>query len=99
MRLMIIAAGAALTLAACSGRSSEQNAAANMANDSNMMMTDSNLLMDQNLGSDAGTMDANGASAAGGADGNAATNAATENAMMQKDLNTHDRDTNLANGM
>jgi len=98
MRLMIIAAGAALTLAACS-RHDTQNNAVGAAGDSNTMMSDSNLTLDQNMSGNAGMVDANGAMNAGGADGNSATNAATENALKQKDLNTHDRDTNLANGM
>lgn len=98
MRLMIIAAGAALTLAACN-RHDAQNNVVGAAGDTNMMMTDSNLTLDQNMSGNAGMTDANGAMGAGGADANAATNAASENALKQKDLNTHDRDTNLANGL
>ena len=100
MRLVILAAGAVLSLSACGGNKTADNAEANMAADSNMMMSDSNLTMDSNMGGDANMMGAgNGAMGAGGMDGNAATNATTENSMMQKDLNTNDRDINLANGM
>jgi hypothetical protein len=35
----------------------------------------------------------------GGADANVATNAAEENGLKQKDMNTNDRDTNLSNGI
>ena len=88
MRAYILALGTALTLAACSGNSSndQANAEVNAAADpnaANMMMTDENGAM------------ANGA---GGMDMNTATNAATEN-NMATDLNTNDKDTNLSNGM
>ena len=66
MRTLILAAGAALTLAACGGNNEGE------ANDANMMATD-NMMMDQNamMANDMGGMDAN-----------AATNATTENMMM-----------------
>jgi hypothetical protein len=87
---MIITIGAVLALAACNSNSGQNNADMNAAdlnatdpNAANMMMSDDNAAM------------ANGA---GGADMNTATDAATENAMA-KDLNTNDKDTNLANGM
>ena len=66
MRALILAAGAALTLAACGGNNDSD------ANDVNMMVTD-NMTMDQNamMANDMGSMD-----------GNAATNADTENMMM-----------------
>ena len=88
MRAYILALGTALTLAACRGNSSndQANADVNAAADpnaANMMMTDENGAM------------ANGA---GGMDMNTATNAATEN-NMATDLNTNDKDTNLSNGM
>jgi hypothetical protein len=90
MRMIIVAAGAALALAACNGNKADNNADANMSdlnatdpNAANMMMTDDNSAL------------ANGA---GGADMNTATNAATENAMA-KDMNTNDKDTNLKNGL
>lgn len=86
MRAYILAFGAALSLAACSSGGKDQNNAAMNAADpnaANMMMTDQNAAM------------GNGA---GGMDMNTATNAATENAMA-KDMNTNDKDTNLANGM
>ena len=100
MRLMILAAGAAFTLTACGGNKT-QNDAANMSADTNMMGSDSNGTMDSNMSTDANMMGANAmdANASGGADANMATNAATENAMKQKDMNTHDPDTNLKNGM
>jgi hypothetical protein len=86
MRAYILTIGAALTLCACNGSGNNQNNAdlnATDPNAANMMMTDENAAM------------ANGA---GGMDMNTATNATTENAMA-KDLNTNDKDTNLANGM
>lgn len=87
MRLYLLGLGAALALAACSSNKGNQQANADLnatdPNAANMMMTDENGAL------------ANGA---GGMDMNAATNAATEN-QMAKDLNTNDKDTNLANGM
>ena len=86
MRLTIVAVAAALSLAACSGNNSQSNADINATTDpnaTNMIETDQNSAL------------GNGA---GGMDMNTATNAATENAMA-KDLNTNDKDTNLANGM
>lgn len=87
MRAIVLSLGlgAALALGACGKNNDQANADLNATdpNAANMMMTDENSAM------------ANGA---GGMDMNTATNAATENAM-QKDLNTNDKDTNLANGM
>lgn len=100
MRLMILAAGAALTLTACGGNKA-QNDQANMSADANMMSTDSNMMMDTNMSTDANMMGANSmdTNAMGGADANMATNSATENALKEKDKNTHDPDTNLKNGL
>ena len=85
MRASILAFAAVLALSACGKGNDQANADLNATdpNAANMMMTDDNAAM------------ANGA---GGMDMNTATNAATENAMA-KDLNTNDKDTNLANGM
>lgn len=87
MRARILVLGSALTLAACNGSGADQrNGEVNAANDpnaENMMITDQ------------GGASANGA---GGMDMNTATNAQTEN-LMAKDLNTNDKDTNLANGL
>jgi hypothetical protein len=86
MRAYILAFGAVLTLAACSGGGNDQanvDLNATDPNAANMMVTDQNADM------------ANGV---GGMDMNTATNAETENAMA-KDLNTNDKDTNLSNGM
>jgi hypothetical protein len=88
MRALVFAAAAALTLAACGSRNTADNTDLNAMTDANMM-TDQNMMVDQNGAAMAGP---------GGMDANVATNAATENAMMQ-DMNTNDRDTNLANGM
>ena len=85
MRLLIAAAGAALTLAACGSNSD--------ANNSNLNAVDMNAMTDLNAGMDMNAADMN---AAGGADANAATNTGEEQA---KDLNTNDKDTNLANGI
>ncbi len=92
MRALILVAGAALSLAACgSNRDEAMNSDANLmvadnmsTMDANMMATDSNMMMDSNMG---------------GADANMTTNGATEANMMANDMNTNDRDTNLANGM
>jgi hypothetical protein len=98
MRNLLLAAGAALTLAACGGGETQSNEmAADNAMSDNMMMTndaaamngmDANMMMDAN-----GTMGANGTM-----DANATMDANTHNAMM-KDATTNDPDTNLANGM
>lgn len=90
MRLIILAAGAALTLAACN--SNKANDAAN-ADMNDMNATDPNAA-NMSMTANDGDM-ANGA---GGMDMNTATNSATENAMA-KDMNTNDKDTNLSNGM
>lgn len=87
MRAMILAAGAVLTLAACSGN----NAANDQANADVNATANDNLAADANL-----TADQN---ATGGLDANAATNSAQENNLVKQDLNTNDRDTNLANGL
>jgi hypothetical protein len=84
MRVLFLACGAALALAACSSNNSaNSDLNASDPNAANMMATEDNSAL------------ANGA---GGMDMNTATNAATENAMA-KDLNTNDKDTNLSNGM
>jgi hypothetical protein len=85
MRLLIVAAGAALTLAACGSNTD--------ANNADMNATDMNAVTDMNAGMDMNAADMN---AAGGADANAATNTGEEQA---RDLNTNDKDTNLANGI
>lgn len=87
MRLIILAAGAALTLAACNSNKGNDTVNADMnatdPNAANMSMT---------------ANDTDMANGAGGMDMNTATNSATENAMA-KDMNTNDKDTNLSNGM
>ena len=87
MRALILVAGAALSLAACgSNRDEAVNADANLMAADNMATMDANMMgMDANM--------------TGGADGNMMTNAPTEANMMATDMNTNDRDTNLANGM
>jgi hypothetical protein len=91
MRNILLAAGAALTLAACGGGETQSNEmAADNAMMNDMMMNDAAAMngMDANMMMDAnGTMDAN-----------ATMDANTHNAMM-KDATTNDPDTNLANGM
>lgn len=87
MRALILAAGAALTLAACGGGETANS-------DANAMAVD-NMSMDANMTMDANAMDMN----MGGMDANMATNAATESNMMAADMNTNAPDTNLANGM
>lgn len=87
---MILLAGAVLALSACGG-GNDSNEANALAPD-NMMM-DGNMALDQNM-----MVDQNGAMNGSAAAGNGAVDAATQN-MMQKDANTNDRDTNLANGI
>jgi hypothetical protein len=96
MRMMMLAgtAVAALALSACGGGATEGNSVNATGTDNGMMdpMSDPNMMMDQN-----GAM--NAAGSAGGAGGaNGAVDANTQNAM-QRDMNTNDPDTNLANGM
>lgn len=92
MRNLILAAGAALTLAACGGgeTQSSETAAGNAMSDNMMMANDAAAMngMDANM-----MMDANGMM-----NSNATMDANTHNAMM-KDAKTNDPDTNLANGM
>lgn len=87
MRPIFVVLASALTLAACSGNRNDENSAnvngAADPNAQNMMITEQDGAM------------TNGA---GGMDLNTATNAQTENQMAQ-DLNTNDKDTNLANGL
>jgi hypothetical protein len=93
MRKILMITLGTLSLCACSNHNDNQsNTDMNAVIDQNMT-ADQNAMMDQN-----GMMDENAAAmnGAGGADGNAATNEAVE---KQKDLNTNDRDTNLANGI
>jgi len=86
----ILLAGAILALSACGDNNNATDAntmaADNMAVDSNMGL-DSNLSMTGAEG-----MDANASAANSMVDANTA-------AAMAKDANTHDPDTNLANGM
>jgi hypothetical protein len=92
MRALILAAGAALTLAACGGGETTNSEANAMAAD-NLSM-DANMTMDANM-MDANMMDMN----MGGMDANMSTNMSTEQNMMSQDMNTNAPDTNLANGM
>lgn len=88
IKALVVVVGAALTLAACnSGSGNGQN------------NIDVNATVDPNAANMTAT-DQNGAMAAGpgGADMNTATNAEQEK-MMNKDLHTNDKDTNLSNGM
>ena len=89
MRLLILAAGAALTLSACGDRDADTTTVNTTTVDANAMATD-NMMIDAN----GMTVDANGMTV----DGNMAVDPATQNAMQQ-DLQTNDPDTNLANGM
>ena len=88
MRALILAAGAALTLAACGGGNEAANTEANAMEMDNMAM-DANLTMDANM------TDMN----MGGMDANMMTNGATEANMVAQDMNTNSPDANLANGM
>lgn len=90
MRALILAAGAALTLAACGGGNEAANTEANAMAMDNMAM-DANMTMDANMmGTDMNM---------GGMDANMSTNMATEANMMAADMNTNAPDTNLANGL
>ena len=85
MRKFLLA-GAVLAISACSSGGN---------NDANNNAAADNMAMDQNMSADMnlGTADQVNAAAANGSIG-----AGTQNAMQQ-DLNTHDHDTNLANGI
>ena len=83
-------AGAVLAISACSGGgNNDANTAAadNLAVDQNMT-ADQNMIGDPNMAMD----QVNAAEANGSVDANTA-------AAMKQDANTHDHDTNLANGM
>lgn len=96
MRAIILAGAAVLTLSACGGSGSE-------ANDANAMGTANTMAIDPmmdpnmtNMTLDGNAMGGTGMGANGGANG--MTDANTQN-MMQRDANTNDPDTNLANGL
>ena len=78
-------AGAVLAISACSGGN-------NGGNDANAVVTD-NLATDTNMTADTNITDSVNAAAANGS-----IDANTQ-AAMQADANTHDHDTNLANGL
>ena len=85
MRKLLLA-GAVLAISACSGGGN---------NDANNAVSADNTLLDQNMTMDQNAMigtDANGAAVNGTVDANTAN-------LMQQDANTHDHDTNLANGI
>jgi hypothetical protein len=85
MRKFLLA-GAVLAISACSGGGN---------NDANNASATDNMSVDQNMTMDANAMigtDANGAAVNGAVDANTAN-------LMQQDANTHDHDTNLANGI
>lgn len=88
MRVLLIAAGAVLTLSACGGGGETETTTVNTTTDANAMGTD-NMMMDPGM---------NGAAMNGMMDANMAADPATQN-MMQQDMNTNSPDTNLANGM
>ncbi len=85
MRALILVAGAALALSACSGGQSEGNGTDTLA--VNNLIVDENTAagMDMNMGTDM-NMDMN------------AADPATQN-MMMNDVTSNDADTNLANGL
>ena len=84
MRALILVAGAALAVSACSGGQNEANEVDTLA--VNNLIVDENTAMDMNMGADMNM------------DMNAMGNATTDN-MMMNDMTTNDADTNLANGM
>jgi hypothetical protein len=88
MRALILAAGAALTLAACGGGTETTNTEANA-------LAVDNLSMDANMTMDANAMDMN----MGGMDANMSTNMSAEQNLMQQDMMSNTPDTNLANGI
>ena len=83
----IILAGAALAVSACNG-----NKAGDEANQANATAADT-----MGIGDNAG-METNATGSVNAAVANGAIDANTQ-ALMQKDANTHDADTNLANGI
>lgn len=91
MRLILAASFAALALSACSSNNgSANNADVNMATD--------NMTMDQNMTVDQNGMNSADANAAAAAGVNPSNGAAVEK-LKEKDMKTHDADTNLANGI
>lgn len=87
MRALILIAGAALTVSACGGGNKTE------ANEVDTLAVD-NLVVDNGLDANAAMVAANGAMV----DHNA-MDSDTHNMMIEKDRNTNDPDTNLANGM
>lgn len=103
MRVILMAAVAALALSACGKKGNDQ---ANADTNVTTTETTTNTTMDANAMDQNGAMGAAtasngdaGTNATGGMDANMATNSATENALEQKDLKTHDHDKNLKNGI
>jgi hypothetical protein len=102
MRMLILAAGAVLTLSACGGGSDTETTtvntttAGNDAMGADTMMTD-NMMMDGNAAMNGAMMNDAGANGAM-MNGNMAVDPATQN-LIQQDMNTNSPDTNLANGL
>lgn len=95
MRLILTAGAALLALSACSSNNgAANNSDANMARD-NMAM-DQN--MDANMTADVNGMNSADANAAAAAGVNPSNGAAVDK-LKEKDIKTHDADTNLANGI
>ena len=90
MRALILAAGAALTVAACSsGNEGQENNSLTVEN-----LEVGNIIMNDPAAMNGTTLDAN----ALGTTGTTGMDPATANAVSE-DLTTNDADTNLANGM
>ncbi len=87
MRALILVAGAALTLSACSGGTETETTTVNTTTVGNDTMAADNMMMDANMTMNGTAMD-----------GNMAMDPATQN-MIQQDMNTNSPDTNLANGL
>jgi len=91
MRVLLFAAGAALTLSACGG--GQKNATNTTTTTTNTMATDNTMMAPGMNG-----MDANAAMTTNGAMGANMADPAAQNMVMQ-DMNTNAPDANLANGL
>lgn len=90
MRPILIIAGAALTLAACNSGDKNDNQLDTLA--VNNLVVDDSTMMN-------GDMNAMGTDMNGMTTDDANAMSANTQELQQKDLNTNDRDTNLANGL
>jgi hypothetical protein len=87
MRTLLIAAGAALTLAACGGGEDTKTTTVEATSSDANAMAAENMMVDTNASVNGATMN-----------GNMAVDPTTQN-LIEQDMNTNAPDTNLANGL